>query len=177
MKYKMTDETKVVYGITLHRIQALEDNRNIKAGDLLGWIEKESNLSQEGWCVVFGDAEVYGDAEVRGNARVFGDAEVFGDARVFGNAGVSGNARVCGDAEVRENQDILWISSIGSRYDTTTFFKNQNGGISVSCGCFSGTLKEFEAAVAETHKNNCYAKDYQLAIQLAKLHIEGSELE
>ena len=141
MKYKMTDETKVVYGITLHRIQALEDNRNIKAGDLLGWIEKESNLSQEGWCVVFGDAEVYGDAEVR------------------------------------ENQDILWISSIGSRYDTTTFFKNQNGGISVSCGCFSGTLKEFEAAVAETHKNNCYAKDYQLAIQLAKLHIEGSELE
>lgn len=84
---------------------------------------------------------------------------------------------VCGDAGVYENQDILCIDSIGSCNDTATFFKNKHGGISVSCGCFRGTLEEFEVAVAGKHGNNRYAKEYQLAIQLAKLHIKGSETE
>jgi hypothetical protein len=28
------------------------------------------------------------------------------------------------------------------------------------CGCFKGTLQEFEQKVKETHKNNDYAKNY-----------------
>ena len=107
-KYELTDETKNFCGITLHRIRALRDipSAGVKSGDLGGWIEKESNLCQNGDAWVYDDAEVcgnalvYGDAEVYDNARVYGDARVYGYAKVYGNARVYGDARVFGDAEV-----------------------------------------------------------------------------
>ena len=40
MKYTLTDETKTICGMVLHRVK-YED------GEMGGWIEKESNLSQE----------------------------------------------------------------------------------------------------------------------------------
>ena len=61
-KYKLTEETKEWCGRTLHRIEALKDFGDVKAGDKGGWIEKEENLSHQG------DAWVYGDAQVSGNA-------------------------------------------------------------------------------------------------------------
>ena len=67
-KYKLTEETKEWYGHTLHRIEALKDFGNVKAGDKGGWIEKEENLSQDDNAEVYGDAWVYGDAEVCGDA-------------------------------------------------------------------------------------------------------------
>ena len=45
-KYKLTEETINVYGITLYRIEALKDFGNVKKGDKGGFIEKEDNLSQ-----------------------------------------------------------------------------------------------------------------------------------
>jgi len=77
MKYKLTRETKEVDGIKLYRIQALRDFNGVKKGDKGGWIEKEENLSQEGDCWVFDNAEV------SDNARVYGDAWVYGNARVY----------------------------------------------------------------------------------------------
>jgi hypothetical protein len=62
-KYELTNETKVKYGVKLYRIKALKDFSDVSKGDLGGWIEKESNLSQSG------DAVVYGDAWVSGNAK------------------------------------------------------------------------------------------------------------
>ena len=106
MKYKLTEETKVVAGVTLHRIQALKSFGNVTKGDLGGWIESEDNLSHSGDCWVyryarvFGDAEVFGYAKVFGNARVFGKAWVYGDARVYGGAWVCEDAWVSGDAWV-----------------------------------------------------------------------------
>ena len=46
-KYELTEETLYWEGATLHRIKALRNFRNIKAGDLGGWIEKELNVSEE----------------------------------------------------------------------------------------------------------------------------------
>ncbi|MDV7396875.1 hypothetical protein RZS08_36090, partial [Arthrospira platensis SPKY1] len=100
MKYELTDETKKYGDVTLHRIKALKDFNDVKKGDLGGWIEKESNLSQSGNCWVYDNALVYGDAQVFGNAWVYGDALVYGDAQVYGTAWVYGNARVFGDARV-----------------------------------------------------------------------------
>ena len=111
-KYELTDETQEWNGRTLHRIRALADFDDVKAGDLGGWIEKEENLSHNGDAWVYGDAQVYGNAQVCGDALVYGnaqvcgdawvygDAQVYGNAQVFGNAQVYGNARVCGDAWV-----------------------------------------------------------------------------
>ena len=104
-----------------------------------------------------------------GNARVCGDAEVYGNARVCGDAEVYGDAKVCGDA------DYLLIGRIGSRFSFTTFFKNKDKGITVSCGCFLGTIAEFRAKVSDTHGNNKHAKIYNLAADMAELQILGEE--
>ena len=144
-KFKLTNNTKTHCGRTLYQIEAVKDFRNIKAGDLGGYIEKEDNLSQ------------YDNAWVYGNAKVYGDASVYGDARVS------------------TLSSIFWITGIGSRLGTTTAFKTKDGGISVICGCFSGTLDEFANQVKSTHGDNKYGKEYQLLIELIKTHFEVGE--
>ena len=47
-KYRLTEETKEWCGRTLHRIEALKDFGDVKAGDKGGWIEQEENLNQDG---------------------------------------------------------------------------------------------------------------------------------
>lgn len=147
-KYEFTGETRNWVGRTLHRIRAVRDFGDVKAGDLGGWIETESNLSNDGNARVYGNAWVYGNAEVYGNARVYGNAEVYG------------------------RKHILWISMIGSRDDTVTFCRSKERKIIVAVGCFSGTIDEFEKAVKETHGDNEHGKAYRLAIELAKLRID-----
>ena len=92
-----------------------------------------------------------------------------GNAWVYGDAWVYDNARVYGDA------DYLLIGRIGSRFSFTTFFKNKDKGITVSCGCFLGTIAEFRAKVTDTHGNNKHAKMYNLAADMAELQILGEE--
>ena len=111
------------------------------------------------------------------DALVGGKALVGGDAWVGGNALVSGNALVYGNALVKGTRDIYWISCIGSRDGTTTFFRNANTGISVSCGCFYGTIDEFAAAVTKTHGDNEHAQAYRHAIEIAKLRIKLTDAE
>ena len=78
-KYKLTDETKNIYGRTLYRIEALRDFSDVKKGDKGGYIEKEENLSQNGNCWVYDDAMVRGKANVYSHADIRGDAEITAD--------------------------------------------------------------------------------------------------
>ena len=84
-KYKLTENKKEIFGTTLYQIKALKDFSNVSKGDLGGWIEKESNLSQ------------------LNNAWVCGNAWVCDDACVYGNALVSGNEKVMGSRTEKEN--------------------------------------------------------------------------
>lgn len=123
------DLTIEVLGKTLYRIEATKDieKYNIKKGELGGFVEKETNLSDNAWvydntqvygnALVSGDALVYGDARVYGNARVYGDAWVSGDAWVYGDALVSGNAWVSGD-QIEKASDVYNITS-NSQYNIT----------------------------------------------------------
>ena len=193
-KYELTEEKKVFLGTVLYRIRALKDfellnGTIIHAGDLGGWIEKEDNLSQIDSAWVSGEAQVYDNAYVYGNARVSGEAEVSGNARVYGKAEVSdkawvcGNARVSGEAEVSGNAEVSGTTHVmtfgpaGSRNDTTTFYRNKNNGISVTCGCFNGSMEDFLARVNETHGDNKHGQVYRAAADLAKLQIalEGKQ--
>ena len=106
MKYKLTKNKKTIKEITLYQIEALKDFLNVKKGDLGGWIEKESNLSQQGDCWVSCRARVCDNAIVSDNAWVFGNAWVYGCAWVSGNARVFGNARVSGNDWVSGNAII-----------------------------------------------------------------------
>lgn len=134
-KYEMTDIRRPD-APSLHRIRALRDipSAGVKAGDLGGWIEKESNLSQPG------EAWVSGNAVVFGNARVFGNAEVFGNARVFGAAQVYGDALVSGSA------DVLHAVVMGSEPFRATLHRTKDGH-ALRIGCRSGTVPEFRAMI------------------------------
>lgn len=112
-KYEITGESKLVAGVTVHRIRAMRkftvaDGSVVEAGDLGGWIEREDNLSQDvsiwdakaaaAW--VADNAAVYGKAIVKGQALVRGEAMVFGGATVSARAVIGGTARVCGTSTV-----------------------------------------------------------------------------
>jgi hypothetical protein len=103
---------------------------------------------------------------------------VAGNAWVAGNARVTDNAWVTGNAWVADITDYMLIGRIGSRNDFTTFFKNKGGGISVKCGCFSGTIEEFREMVKKTHgADTKHAKIYKAAADLAELQILDQEAE
>jgi len=55
----------------------------------------------------------------------------------------------------------------GSRYDMCYFVQHDHG-LMVNCGCFWGTLAEFEAAVEEGHGDNEYGRYYRAVIEAAK---------
>lgn len=101
-KYRLTEETKEVNGKKLYRIQAIKSFGDVKSGELGGWIESDDNLSHEGNCWVYDNAQVYENAMVYDNARVYGEAEVYENARVCRSSRVYGNARVYGNSQVFE---------------------------------------------------------------------------
>lgn len=152
-KYILTEETKEVQGVTLHRIKAFRDFGDINAGTLGGWIEREENLSHEG------------NAFVGGNAFVCGDAKVCGNAFVYGDAKVCGNAKVCGDAKVYGNAGYIvfknWWSS--GRYFTWTRSNNL-----WKVGCFHGTGEELiKKAYADSEKSG---REYERVVRYGGEH-------
>ena len=174
-KYELTNETREFHGRVLHRIRALKDFGSVRAGDLGGWVEKEDNLSQFGACWVYGDAQVFENARVYGNAQVCGSALFCENARVYGDARVYGNAVITGCMHIQKKRDCLTVGPVGSRNDFTTFAKDKNRNVSVSCGCFYGTLDKFLEKVGATHENSKFGVEYRAAIELAKAHFTEEE--
>ena len=156
-KYKLTEETTNVDGITLYRIEALIDFGDVKEGDKGGFVEGNKNLSHEGNCwvygnaIVCGNARVYGKAEIYGNARVYSNAKVYGNAEVYEDALVYEDAKVCGNAEVWGNAEVCGNATITSDSDyiifknwwsSGRFFTWTRSNDMWKVGCFYGTGKE-----------------------------------
>lgn len=100
-KYVLTDEIKVIKGVAnLRRIQAVRDFGNVKKGDFGGFIEKEENLSHEGLCWVYDDAQVYNDARIEDNASVHDTSRVFGNAKIYGDASIHNRSCIYDDAKI-----------------------------------------------------------------------------
>lgn len=147
-KFELTTDSIDVNGVKLFRIKSLVDFGYVKAGTIGGYVEREENLSQNG------------NAWVYGNARVYDNAWVYGDARVYDNADVHGDA------------DYICFKGFGSMNRNTTMFKTKDGNICVSCGCFHGTLQEFEEKVKVTHGDSKFAREYLACVEAAKIHFE-----
>lgn len=77
--------------------------------------------------------EVGGFIEKEDNLSQDGESWVYGNAKVYGNA------------------QIFFVSGIGSRFGTTTFFLCKDKKIRAVCGCFYGDLDEFASKVQATH--------------------------
>ena len=89
-KFELTNEFITnSYGVKLFRIRALVEFGDVEAGELGGYVEKESNLGHDDNAWVYGNALVYDNARVYGNARVYDNARVYGNALVYGNAWVT----------------------------------------------------------------------------------------
>ena len=163
-KFELTGNLVInAFGIKLFQIKCTKSFKYANKGDLGGYVEKEDNLSQSGDAWVYGDAQVYGNARVSGNARVYGDAWVYGDARV------SGNAQVYGDARVENDHMHCGFDCFGSCNRHTHAYKTKGNKVEITCGCFRGSLEEFEKKVEETHKGTIYEKQYKAIINLIKI--------
>lgn len=198
MKYRLTDETIKVGTAILHRIECVEAFSDVKTGDKGGWIEKESNLSQENGAWVYDDARVFGNAWVCGNAEVREYAEVFGNARVcdhaqvYGNACIYGDAGVLGYAEVFEDAKVCGIAAVKgyvyirgnakiSQMSDYIVFKNSfssgryftwtKSDDMWTVGCFHGTGEELieKARKDNEKKARCYALYVKLVKDLQKI--------
>ena len=130
MESPKTKATKNFGAVELHHIARCvwkevvsEDGTKslkLEKGELGGWIEKKSNLSQSGECwvhpngIVCGDASVTGDAQVKGGEMgeraLLRDSSVLdGDAVLKGNCTVFGASRVEGESEVSGNANVRGI--------------------------------------------------------------------
>ena len=189
-KYELSNKTIEFNGVTLHRIKALKDFSDVKAGDLGGWVEKEDNLSQIGDAWIGGDAVVYENAKVYDRARVFGNAEICGDAkvcdyaeicgdakvydhadvynhaRVFGNAEICGDAfvrgyaEICGDAVVKNNEDYIVFKNFWSSGRHFTWTRSNNMW---KVGCFYGTREEL---IKKAYKDSTKSgKEYERVVK------------
>lgn len=118
MKYKLTDETRELNGVTLYRIQATRNFGRVQAGAKGGWVEQEYNLSQQSACWIADDAVAMGAARVKENGQlteraiamdraIIGDnARLADDARASGWCCVGGNAYLFDQAHITESAVI-----------------------------------------------------------------------
>ena len=163
-KFELTDKFIInVFGIKLFQIKCTKSFKYAQKGDLGGYVEKEGNLDQEN------DARVYGNAWVSGDARVYGNAWVSGNAQVSGDAWVSGNARVSGDANIKNNNEHCGFDGFGSCNRHTHAYLTKEKKVEITCGCFRGSIEEFEKKVEETHSGTIYEKQYKAIINVIKI--------
>lgn len=120
----------------LYRIRALIDFKNVKAGDLGGYVENENNLSQMGDCWIYDNARVYDRAYIADDAKVFNNACVSGNARVYDrtyiadNAYLSDNARVYDNAYIADNAIICGNAEIcGNAYVADNAYVTDNARV------------------------------------------------
>lgn len=101
----------------LKRVKAKYDipnpYREVKKGELGGFVESEDNLTQAGTSWVFDNARVYDNAIVSHDATVCGSASVLDDAMIANLAHVGGNATVCEDAVIKDNGTVLGHAVVG----------------------------------------------------------------
>ena len=82
-KYELVETDKrTPFGKPLFQVVALRDFGFVKKGDKGGYIESEANLSHEGNCWVFDDAEVSGNAQIFGEAWAHNNTRIFRDTQI-----------------------------------------------------------------------------------------------
>ena len=137
------------------------------------WVSDNARVSGDAWVSdnawVSSNAWVSGNALVSGYAWVSGYARVFGNARVSGDAWVSGNAWVSGDADIENDNEHCGFDGFGSCNRHTHAYMTKEKKVEIICGCFRGSIEEFEKKVEETHSGTVYEKQYKSIINVIKI--------
>lgn len=96
----------------------------------------------------------------------FGERCSFGKGCSFGECCSFGERCKC---EFGEFYHMCACGGFGSCDRTTYFFGLMDDGIGVRCGCFAGTIEQWEAKVRETHGDSGIAKAYLGLIEPVQL--------
>ena len=139
-KYELIKESKTYFeGREIYRIRALKDFRNVRAGDVGGWVCSYNNLSQEGNCWIYGNAKCLDNATVSDNAKMYDSSMMLGNAKMYDNAVMSdssvmcdnavvcGNARMCDTSTMCDNSMMrgnAMMFNNSKMYDRATMFDN-----------------------------------------------------
>ena len=146
-KFELTDKFVFnTFGFKLFQIKCTKSFKYAKEGDLGGYVEKDENLDQES------DAWVYGDAQVYGNAQVYGDADIENDNNHCG------------------------FDCFGSCNRHTHAYLTKDNKVEITCGCFRGSIEEFEKKVEKTHSGTIYEKQYKAIINVIKIKFGLTDL-
>jgi hypothetical protein len=149
-------------------IKAIENGADLRGANLYGADLRGANL----YGADLRGADLRG-ADLRG-ANLYGvdlyGVDLYG-ANLYGadlyGADLRG-ADLYGAGKLSYPGDILCVGNIGSRLDYTTIY-NTDKGIFVKCGCFFGTIAEFEAQVEKIHKGTRHERDYKALVEFAKV--------
>ena len=116
-KYELTDirQSVSISGESLYRIKALKEFVNeatgvvIEKGQLGGFVQSESNLSQDGTCWIDDNARVFNNAKVTDNAYIGDEAMINKNVEVTDNAVVKESVWITQNAKIK---DKAYISGI-----------------------------------------------------------------
>jgi hypothetical protein len=75
-------------------------------------------------------------------------------------------------SDFKTNPQRITSSFLGSRNSQTTYYWDDKRE-QIICGCFKGTLEEFEEQVKITHGDNDFAKGYFKWIELVRMYKGG----
>lgn len=92
--------------VLLRQIIALIDFNDVKAGDVGGWLDHESALSQEGTCWIYDENSlVFSGAKISGNARITQPCVIRDGARIGDNVWID-HAEISHGAEISDNVTV-----------------------------------------------------------------------
>ena len=154
--------------------------------EVSGYASVEDDAIVKGCSRVLGYSKVNWKSVVQDYALVHGHslitdcAQVMGDSLICDNCTIEDNA-IVRDAVIQDTsiiglnglvqstKDYLYIRGIGSKNRATTAYKTKDN-IMIVCGCFIDTLNEFKSRVHETHGGTDYEKEYNVLIDIIKIH-------
>lgn len=122
-KYYLGEETVLTKEdgstIMLYRIIANKNFGNVQKGDIGGWVESESNLSQIDDCWIYDNAIVCGKSRVEQKAAVFNNAYIDGESIISGRATISDfayldNVEASGNCTISDYANIRYASIYGN---------------------------------------------------------------
>jgi carbonic anhydrase/acetyltransferase-like protein (isoleucine patch superfamily) len=130
-KYQLTGESRLhsylVDGqkqqVKLWQVEALCDFSDVKAGQTGGWVESESNLSQQGNCWIYGiDCVVFGGSSVEDDAQIHGESTLCHQAHISGKSVVehsfiSGECRIYDAARIVNGSQVIAVRGLTADND------------------------------------------------------------
>ena len=132
-KYEITDITMEFEERTLYRIRALKNFRNVKAGDLGGWVSGKHNLSQEGDCWIYDEAKCMDNARMYHNSAMYNNAvmcdfsEMHGCSEMHNYSAMLDNSRMYNCSAMYDNSRMYNDSKMYSNsrmFDNSAMYNN-----------------------------------------------------